>query len=87
MSRNGEINTLLGNVNSMNARKALWPVATSVEHQEALPYCRTRLPDSGSFDNVLEFLLMSGRSLPEALLMMILRLATAPEHDGKARLL
>ena len=68
MSHNGEINTLLGNINAMNARKA--PSNTSAKTSESLPIVE---PDCSfrTFDNVLEFLLMSGRSLPEALLMMI----------------
>ncbi|NCF33086.1 MAG: glutamate synthase large subunit [Proteobacteria bacterium] len=72
MSHNGEINTLLGNVNSMNAREGI----VASEHfgddiQKLFPIVEPDCADSGSFDNVLEFLLMSGRSLPEALLMMI----------------
>ena len=72
MSHNGEINTLLGNVNSMNAREGI----VASEHfgddiKKLFPIVEPNCSDSGSFDNVLEFLLMSGRSLPEALLMMI----------------
>ena len=72
MSHNGEINTLLGNVNSMNAREGI----VASEHfgddiKKLFPIVEPNCADSGSFDNVLEFLLMSGRSLPEALLMMI----------------
>lgn len=72
MSHNGEINTLLGNVNAMNAREG---VAKSDHYGEDInklfPIVEANCSDSGNFDNVLEFLLMSGRSLPEALLMMI----------------
>lgn len=72
MSHNGEINTLLGNVNAMNAREG---VAKSDYYGEDInklfPIVEANCSDSGNFDNVLEFLLMSGRSLPEALLMMI----------------
>jgi glutamate synthase (NADPH/NADH) large chain len=63
MSHNGEINTLLGNVNSMNAREGI----VASEHfgddiQKLFPIVEPDCSDSGSFDNVLEFLLMSGRS-------------------------
>jgi glutamate synthase (NADPH/NADH) large chain len=72
MSHNGEINTLLGNVNAMNAREG---VAGSEyfgqDINKLFPIVEANCSDSGNFDNVLEFLLMSGRSLPEALLMMI----------------
>ncbi len=72
MSHNGEINTLLGNVNAMNAREG---VAASElfgdDLQKLFPVCEPDCSDSGSFDNVLEFLLMSGRTLQEAVLMMI----------------
>ncbi len=72
MSHNGEINTLRGNSNWMKARvgtaksevfgddlKKLFPVVE--------PHCS----DSGTFDNVLEFLLMNGRTLQEAVMMMV----------------
>ncbi|MEM7077256.1 MAG: glutamate synthase large subunit [Pseudomonadota bacterium] len=72
MSHNGEINTLLGNVNSMNARQG---VAQSElfgdDLQKLFPVIEPDCSDSGNFDNVLEFLLMSGRTLQEAVLMMI----------------
>ena len=72
MSHNGEINTLLGNINAMNAREG---VAASAHFGEDIsklfPIVEANCSDSGNFDNVLEFLIMSGRSLPEALLMMI----------------
>lgn len=72
MSHNGEINTLLGNKNWMNAREG---VATSElfgdELQELFPIVEPDCSDSGTFDNVLEFLLMTGRTLQESVLMMI----------------
>ena len=72
MSHNGEINTLLGNVNSMNARQGL--VASELfgdDLNKLFPIVEPDCSDSGNFDNVLEFLLMSGRTLQEAVLMMI----------------
>ena len=72
MSHNGEINTLLGNVNSMNARQGLAKSDYFGEDIDKLfPIVEPDCSDSGNFDNVLEFLLMSGRKLQEAVLMMI----------------
>ena len=72
MSHNGEINTLLGNVNAMNAREGVASSALFGDDIKKLyPICEADCSDSGSFDNVLEFLLMSGRKLQEAVLMMI----------------
>ena len=72
MSHNGEINTLLGNVNSMNARQGVVASDKYGDDLEKLfPIVEPNCSDSGNFDNVLEFLLMSGRTLQEAVLMMI----------------
>ena len=72
MSHNGEINTLRGNVNAMTARQGV--VSTNVfgkALKSIFPVIDDDLSDSGSFDAVLEFLLLSGRSLAEATMMMI----------------
>jgi glutamate synthase (NADPH) large chain len=72
MSHNGEINTLLGNRNSINARQGV--VRSEVfgdDLSKLFPIVEEDCSDSGTFDNVLEFLLMSGRTLQEAVLMMI----------------
>ena len=72
MSHNGEINTLLGNVNSMNARQGVASSEAFGDDLEKLfPVVEPDCSDSGNFDNVLEFLLMNGRKLQEAVLMMI----------------
>ena len=72
MSHNGEINTLLGNKNWTNARQG---VADSKlfgdDLQKLFPIVEPDCSDSGTFDNVLEFLLMTGRTLQESVLMMI----------------
>ena len=72
MCHNGEINTLLGNANAMNARQG---VAHSPlfgdDIAKLFPVVEADCSDSGTFDNVLEFLLMTGRTLQEAVLMMI----------------
>ncbi len=72
MSHNGEINTLRGNVNWMKAREGI----AKSEHfgdrlGELFPVVEPDNSDSGVFDNVLEFLLMNGRSLQEAIMMMV----------------
>ena len=72
MSHNGEINTLRGNVNAMAARQG--KVATDAFREKLpaiFPIIDPDCSDSGSFDAVLEFLLLSGRSLAEATMMMI----------------
>ncbi len=72
MSHNGEINTLLGNVNAMNARQGQMRSELFGKDLEKLfPIIEPDCSDSGNFDNVLEFLLMGGRKLQEAVLMMI----------------
>ena len=72
MSHNGEINTLLGNINAMNARQGV--ISSSIfkeELKEIFPIIEPDCSDSGNFDNVLEFLLMNGKKLHESILMMI----------------
>ena len=72
MSHNGEINTLRGNVNWMKAREGqLRSELFGEELQRLFPVTDTFTSDSGIFDNVLELLLLGGRSLPEAIMMMI----------------
>jgi glutamate synthase (NADPH/NADH) large chain len=72
IAHNGEINTLRGNINWMRAREALCRSGVlGDELAKALPVTREGLSDSATFDNVLEFLVMNGRSLPHAILMMI----------------
>ncbi|MCE9545843.1 MAG: glutamate synthase large subunit [Planctomycetia bacterium] len=72
MSHNGEINTVRGNINWMKAREG---VAQSEEYgadiAKLFPVVEPDCSDSGTFDNVLEFLVMNGRSLQEAVMMMI----------------
>jgi glutamate synthase domain-containing protein 2/glutamate synthase domain-containing protein 1/glutamate synthase domain-containing protein 3 len=72
IAHNGEINTLRGNINWMRAREALCQSDLLGEDlTKVFPVTREGLSDSATFDNVLEFLVMSGRSLPHAILMMI----------------
>jgi len=72
MSHNGEINTLRGNQNWMRAREGMLSSALfDDELTKILPVVEPDCSDSGTFDNVLEFLLMSGRTLQEAVMMMV----------------
>jgi glutamate synthase (NADPH/NADH) large chain len=72
VAHNGEINTLRGNINWMRAREALCrSTLLGDDLAKVLPVTREGLSDSATFDNVLEFLVMNGRSLPHAILMMI----------------
>jgi len=72
MSHNGEINTRLGNANWMKAREGTAESELFGEDiKRILPVIEPDVSDSGSFDNVLEFLLMGGRSLQEAVMMMV----------------
>ncbi|MDP7536463.1 MAG: glutamate synthase large subunit [Methylococcales bacterium] len=72
MSHNGEINTLRGNQNWMRAREGMLnSTLFDDELAKILPVVEPDCSDSGTFDNVLEFLLMSGRTLQEAVMMMV----------------
>lgn len=72
MSHNGEINTLLGNKNWMTARQGVVSSELFGDDIEKLfPIAENDCSDSGNFDNVLEFMLMSGRSLQEAVMLMV----------------
>jgi len=75
MSHNGEINTLMGNKNWMFARQGVVQDNRADGFGEELgklfPVVEPDCSDSGTFDNVLEFYLMTGRSLQEAVMMMI----------------
>ena len=72
MSHNGEINTLRGNKNWMRAREGSASSALFGDDLEKLfPVVEPHCSDSGTFDNVLEFLLMNGRTLQEAIMMMV----------------
>src|SRR6266849_2581159 len=72
VAHNGEINTLRGNINWMRAREALCQSdLLGDDLAKVLPVTREGGSDTATFDNVLEFLVMTGRSLPHAILMMI----------------
>ncbi len=69
---NGEINTVMGNVNWMRARESeLQSELFGEDLKKILPVVTPGNSDSATFDNVLELLLLAGRSLPHAAMMMI----------------
>jgi glutamate synthase (NADPH/NADH) large chain/glutamate synthase (ferredoxin) len=80
IAHNGEINTLRGNVNWMRARESqLASELFGTDIDKVLPVVRQGGSDTAVFDNVLELLVLAGRSLPHALMMMV------PEaHAGRA---
>ena len=69
---NGEINTLQGNVNAMRTREAVLKAdAFGKELGRVLPVIRPGGSDSAAFDNCLEFMMLSGMPLEQAVMMMI----------------
>ena len=69
---NGEINTLRGNINAMYARSAsISNKAFGDDMEKVLPIINPNGSDSAMFDNTLEFLTLSGRSLAETAMMMV----------------
>ncbi|EFM11936.1 Glutamate synthase (ferredoxin) [Paenibacillus curdlanolyticus YK9] len=72
MIHNGEINTLRGNVNWMHARQSLFETELFGDDLEKIkPVINPDGSDTAMFDNVLEFMYLSGRSLPHAMMMMV----------------
>ena len=71
IAHNGEINTVRGNRNWMAAREGTLASDELGDLTPLLPVCTPGGSDSGSFDEVLELLHLSGRSLPHAVMMMI----------------
>lgn len=72
IAHNGEINTLRGNINWMHAReKQFISAAFGDDLKKVLPIVVPHGSDTATFDNVLEMLVLAGRSLPHAMMMMI----------------
>ncbi|MEZ0538696.1 glutamate synthase large subunit [Fibrella arboris] len=73
IAHNGEINTVKGNVNWMKAAESLLESSlfTPEEMDMLLPICDHRQSDSANLDNAIELLVMSGRSLPHVMMMLI----------------
>ena len=72
IAHNGEINTLRGNANWMRARESqLASELFGDDLKRIMPTIQPGASDSATFDNVLELLVLSGRSIPHAMMMMI----------------
>ncbi len=72
LAHNGEINTLRGNINWMHARESMLASDLFGEDiRKILPIIDLGGSDSAMFDNVFEMLVLTGRSLPHAIMMMI----------------
>lgn len=84
---NGEINTIRGNVNWINARQGKAESRLFPNIEKVFPIVDASGSDSAMFDNTLEFLHLTGRSLPHAVMMMIPepweknKLMTKEKHD------
>lgn len=68
---NGEINTIQGNINWLNAREGKSKSAFFPDLEKVFPVVDDTGSDSSMFDNCLEYLYMTGHSLPHAMMMMI----------------
>ena len=71
LAHNGEINTIRGNRGWMEARESVLSTPTLGDIKEIRPIIQPGMSDSASLDNVLEFLVMSGLSLPHAMAMLV----------------
>ena len=72
LAHNGEINTLRGNINWLNSEQNLFQSALfGNDLPKILPIINPDGSDSAIFDNVFELLVLAGRSLPHAIMMMI----------------
>lgn len=73
IAHNGEINTVRGNVNWMKSREAILKTTmfTEEELDMILPLCNHSNSDSANLDNAVEMLVLSGRSLPQVMMMLV----------------
>jgi len=73
IAHNGEINTIRGNVNWMKSKQALFEsdLFTPEEFELLLPVCDKSHSDSANLDAIVEMLVLGGRSLPHAMMMVI----------------
>jgi glutamate synthase (ferredoxin) len=86
LAHNGEINTLRGNINWMKAREALFESdAFGDDISKILPIVNPNGSDSAMFDNTLELLVLAGRPLAHAVMMMIPEAWQAHESMDDAR--
>ena len=86
LAHNGEINTVNGNRNWMRARQSQLESELIGDIRPLLPICTDGASDSASFDEVLELLTLTGRSLPHAVMMMVPEAyEKQPDIDPKVR--
>ena len=71
LAHNGEINTIRGNRAWMEARESVLSTPTLGDIRQIRPIIQPDMSDSASLDNVLEFFVMSGLSLPHAMAMLV----------------
>ncbi|GHT19352.1 glutamate synthase [Bacteroidia bacterium] len=71
LGHNGEINTIRGNRYWMEARESILKVAELGNPDDIFPIIQPGMSDSASLDNVLEFLVMAGLSVPHAMAMLV----------------
>ncbi|GHT50936.1 glutamate synthase [Bacteroidia bacterium] len=71
LGHNGEINTIRGNRYWMEARESILNAPELGDLEDIFPIIQQGLSDSASLDNVLEFLVMAGMSLPKALSILV----------------
>lgn len=71
MGHNGEINTIRGNRQWMESRESVLKSDQLGNLNDLYPIVQPGMSDSASLDNVLEFLVMSGKSLPHAMAMLV----------------
>ena len=71
LAHNGEINTIRGNRGWMEARESVLSTPTLGNVKDIRPIVQPDMSDSASLDNVLEFFVMSGLSLPHAMAMLV----------------
>ncbi|MGL5806745.1 MAG: glutamate synthase central domain-containing protein, partial [Xenococcaceae cyanobacterium] len=86
IAHNGEINTLRGNINWMHARQSLFESELfGGDIEKIRPVINVEGSDSTIFDNALELLVLAGRSLPHAMMMMIPEPWTAHESMSEEK--
>ncbi|GAB3920090.1 glutamate synthase large subunit [Larkinella terrae] len=73
IAHNGEINTVKGNVNWMKTAESMLESKLFTPEELAMlrPICNLNQSDSANLDNAIELLVMSGRSLPHAMMMLV----------------
>ena len=71
LGHNGEINTIRGNRQWMESRESVLTSDQLGNLQDLYPICQPGMSDSATLDNVLEFMVMSGKSLPHAMAMLV----------------